>query len=232
MTRSWRPWSTSRSSPRVADRVPEERHTDVQNSSDDDTNCGACDHTRPRDHVETPRRGAPFVVAHSAVPAPSGRGGHRLTWRIPDLFVGCASLALAASILAAGARAIAPFAHVSWLIAYLFLVGFLAQLLLGRGQAAMLAASPTGAIAPRIGAQATLWNVGVVAVPLGVLVGARLFVVLGSLALLTSLAAFWRGPPPRRALSGALELGYRTLIVFMAGSVFVGTALAWNTPWL
>jgi hypothetical protein len=192
----------------------------------------ASDQMRLSDHVETRRRDAPFVAAQSAVHAPSGRGGHRLARRIPGLFVGCASLALAAALVAAAARAIRPFAHGSWLIAYLFLVGFLAQLLLARGQAAMLAASPAGASAPPIGAQAMLWNAGVIAVPLGVLVDARLFVVLGSLALLTSLAAFWRARPSRRAASPALEVGYLALLVFMAASVLVGTALGWDTPWL
>jgi hypothetical protein len=73
-------------------------------------------------------------------------------------------------LVAAAARAIEPFAHGIWLTAYLFLVGFLAQLLLRRGQAMVLGASPADANAPPISAQAILWNAGVVAVPLGVLV--------------------------------------------------------------
>ena len=118
-----------------------------------------------------------------------------------------------------------------WLIAYLFLVGFLAQLLLGRGQAMVTAASPAEADPPPIGAQAVLWNAGVVAVPLGVLLGARVFVVAGSLALLASLVMFWQERRPRNAVSGVLEIGYVMLIVFMGTSVLVGTALAWDTPW-
>ena len=47
-----------------------------------------------------------------------------------------ASLVAAASV--AVLRATQPFEHGIWLVAYLFLVGFLAQLLLGRGQAALL----------------------------------------------------------------------------------------------
>jgi hypothetical protein len=147
-------------------------------------------------------------------------------------------------VLAAAVRAIAPFAHGIWLVAYLFLVGFLAQLLLGWCQGNLTAGRRTRSdappiraqAAPPIRAQAALWNGGVVAVPLGVLLDARLFVVLGSLALLTSLAAFWQayrslrseaGAPP-----GALEVGYVSLIAFMAASVLVGTALAWDTPWV
>ena len=93
------------------------------------------------------------------------------------------------------------------------------------------AASPAEGNPPPIGAQAILWNAGVVAVPLGVLLGARVFVVLGSLALLASLVMFWQERGPRHAGSGVLEIGYVALIVFMGASVLVGTALAWDTPW-
>jgi hypothetical protein len=194
------------------------------------------DHMRLRDRVQEPRRGAPSVAPQSAGPEACGRDEDRLMGRVHSLFAGCASLWLAAALIAAVARAIEPFAHGIWLVAYLFLVGFLAQVLLARGPAAVLAAAPSDADAPPIGAQTTLWNAGVVAVPLGVLVGARVFVVLGSVALLTALAAFWQASRPRRSESGAASggagIGYLALMVFMAASVLIGTALAWDTPWL
>jgi hypothetical protein len=169
-------------------------------------------------------------------PAADGQDGEGLTEHTPGLFGAGASLSLAAAVLVAAARTIQPFAHGIWLVAYLFLVGCLAQLLLGRCQAMLRAAGRTRTDAPPIGAQAALWNSGVVAVPLGVLLDARLLVVLGSLALLTSLAAFWQAYRSLRlesgAASGALRVGYVALIVFMAASVLVGTALAWDTPWL
>jgi hypothetical protein len=193
-------------------------------------------HSRPRGEVEALRRGASSVAARTNVPTASGQNGDGLTGRTPRLFGTCASLSLAAAVLAAAARAIEPFAHGMWLVAYLVLVGFLAQLLLGRCQAMLLATGPPGISSPPIRAQAALWNAGVVAVPLGVLVGARLFVVLGSVALLTSLAAFWQAyrslSSESGAAPGALGIGYRALILFMAASVLVGTALAWDTPWL
>jgi hypothetical protein len=196
----------------------------------------ASDHVRPRDDVEGLRGGASYVAAQSVAPAASSQDGDRLTGRIPRLFAACASLSLAAALVGAAARAIEPFAHGIWLVAYLSLVGFLAQLLLGRCQAMLLAASPHGINSPPIRAQAALWNAGVVAVPLGVLVGARLFVVLGSAALLTSLSAFLQAYRSLRsksgAASGSLRVGYVALIVFMAASVLVGTALAWDTPWV
>jgi hypothetical protein len=169
-------------------------------------------------------------------PVAFGQDGEGLTGRTPRLFGAGASLSLAAVVIAAAVRTIEPFAHGIWLVAYLFLVGFLAQLLLGRCQAMLRAAGRIRTDAPPIGAQAALWNSGVVAVPLGVLLDARLFVVLGSLALLTSLAAFWQADRSLRfqsgAASGALRVGYVALIVFMAASVLVGTALAWDTPWI
>jgi hypothetical protein len=196
----------------------------------------ASDHIPPRDEVEKLGRGAPYIAALSVVPAVSARDADGLIGRIPRLFAVCASLSVAAAVLAAAARAIEPFAHGIWLVAYLFLVGFLAQLLLGRCQAMLVAAGSSGIDSPPIRAQAALWNAGVVAVPLGVLVGARLFVVLGGLALLTSLTAFSQVCRSLRsesgAVPGALEVGYVALIVFMAASVLVGIALAWDTPWL
>lgn len=159
-----------------------------------------------------------------------------LTRRVHSPFAWCASFCLAAALVAAVARAIEPFSHGIWLVAYLFLVGFLAQLLLARGQTTVLAAAAQLDTDPPIGAQATLWNAGVVSVPLGVLVGARVFVLIGSVALLTALAAFWRASRPRRSASGAVSggagVGYLALMVFMAGSVLIGTGLAWDTPWL
>jgi hypothetical protein len=139
-------------------------------------------------------------------------------------------------LVAAAARAIEPFEHGIWLVAYLFLVGFLAQALLGRGQAAALAANPSGASSSPIRAQVAFWNAGVVAVPLGVMVGTRALVALGSIALLIALNAFWRASGPRhsdsRTASGSRGIAYAGLILAMAASVLVGTVLAWDIPWL
>jgi hypothetical protein len=153
----------------------------------------------------------------------------------PDL-----SAAAAASLtVAAGAAAIrvaAPFEHGSWLVAYLFLVGFLAQLLLGRGQAALVDAADPLPPPPRVRrVQLLLWNAGVVAVPLGVLLDARLFVVAGAAALLAALISFSRTAASALAPAAGpawIRRGYVALLVFMAASVFVGTALGWDREWL
>jgi hypothetical protein len=130
------------------------------------------------------------------------------------------SISLVTAVFAAAARAIEPFDHGIWLVAYLFLVGFMAQYLLARGQSML---SPTGqpaADSPPIREQATLWNAGVVGVPVGVFADARLLVVLGSVALLASLGAFWHAYGSVRLEPdielGALRVAYRALILFMA----------------
>jgi hypothetical protein len=196
----------------------------------------ASDRVRPRSEAGGLRRGAVSVAARSDRLAGSGQDGQGLSGRVPHLFTACASISLAAAVLAVAARAIEPFAHGMWLVAYLFLVGFLAQVLLGRCQASLLAGGPSRTGSAPIRTQVALWNAGVVAVPLGVLGGARLLVVVGSVALLTSLAAFWQAYRSLRSQSGAspgaLRIGYVALILFMAASVLVGTALAWDIPWL
>jgi hypothetical protein len=100
----------------------------------------------------------------------------------------------------------------------------------------LLGASRSDASLPPFGAQAALWDAGVVAVPVGVLADARLFVVVGSIALLASLVAFGQtyrllAADPDAAL-GRLEVRYLALIAFMASSVLAGTVLAWDIPWL
>jgi hypothetical protein len=153
----------------------------------------------------------------------------------PDLSA-FAAASLAAAAVVAVIRATEPFEHGIWLVAYLFLVGFLAQLLLGRGQAALLSASNQPSPNPRRRlAQLVLWNAGVISVPFGVLADARLAVAFGSVVLLAALASF--STSVRTALAdpsipSLLRRGYVALLVFMAGSVFVGTALAWDIPWL
>lgn len=143
---------------------------------------------------------------------------------------------LGAAVIAAAMQLSEPFAHGIWLITYLVLVGFLAQFLLGRGQAIVLSASqfPLPPCGIRV-AQALLWNIGVVAVPLGVLIETRLAVVLGSVSLLTALTSLWKTVRPALKTGTAWKrrgVGYAALLIFMTGSVFAGLALGWDIPWM
>lgn len=126
-----------------------------------------------------------------------------------------------------------PFAHGIWLAAYLFLVGFLAQLLLVHGQGLLQTGASTPE--PRRCTQLLLWNLGVLAVPLGVLGGARLAVLVGSVSLLGALLSLWgstRGARTDAAGQVWVRRAYRALIGFMAISTVAGLALAWSIPWL
>lgn len=148
-----------------------------------------------------------------------------------------AGASLAAAAIVAVARAARPLDHGVWLVAYLFLVGFLAQFLLGRGQVALL--TETGRPMPPRGTraiQALLWNAGVVLVPTGVLLDARLFIVIGAATLLLALGSFYRSvadalAPPAGA-PARLRRTYVALLSLMALSTLVGTALGWDHAWI
>jgi hypothetical protein len=146
-----------------------------------------------------------------------------------------AALSLAAGLIAALLAALQPYERAAWLVAYLLLVGFAAQALLGLGQAALILRSGRAGREP-IGLETTLWNAGVVAVPAGVFLDARLPVVLGGLSLLAALFVFWRTSRPFGRLLGegrlVLSASYIALVALMAASSLIGCALAWHRPWL
>ena len=129
----------------------------------------------------------------------------------------------------AAVNSAAPFAHGSWLAAYLVLVAGVSQVLLGVGRLALLVREPPQRLTR---AQLLLWNAGSVAVPAGVLGDAAPLVTLGSVALLAALACFAAGVRGVPLRTGAV--GYHALIVGLAASVIVGSALADAAPgnWL
>lgn len=142
---------------------------------------------------------------------------------------------LAAAGVVAGVRLATPFDHGSWLVAYLFLVGFAAQALLNAGQARLRTiGGRTPGSSPGVAVQLALWNAGVLAVPLGVFLDARLVIVLGAVALLTALlssASVALGSAARRA-GKRLRHSYIALLALLACSVVVGVVLGWDRPWL
>ena len=153
----------------------------------------------------------------------------RPAWPLTVLALGSLGCALVAAIV----RSATSFEHGVWLVAYLFLVGFLAQMLLGFGQDSLYRRAGRIPTPTLVRAEAALWNAGVVAVPLGVLIDARIPVVIGSCVLLTALAFFARSPSPspRRHAAIPTAMAYMALVLSMATSVAVGTALAWDIPW-
>jgi hypothetical protein len=146
-----------------------------------------------------------------------------------------------ASFILAGAgvavwNMVERFHHGWWLASFLVLVGGVAQVLLGLGQQRLARQASTARPGGAPVRQAALWNAGTLLVPLGVLTDARLPVVLGSVALLVALCGVARDirradPRPRERLARHRR-PYVSLLVFLAISVLVGTALAWHLPWM
>ena len=143
---------------------------------------------------------------------------------VAPVFRASTGAAALAALLAAVLRTVDPLDHGIWLVSYLLLVGTAAQYLLSRGQASIAPGTPIAVLQ----AEALLWGVGVVTVPLGVVCDSRLLVVVGSAPLLAALFLF------NRATTGTgsrLLPVYRGLLIFMTLSVLVGVALAWDIPW-
>lgn len=154
----------------------------------------------------------------------------------PDRLSGALAVAFGcAAAIGAAVRLSNQYAHGWWLVAYLLLVGAVAQLLV----------APGGTwVARRLGAPTPLerhrwwglglWNLGTVLVPIGVFTDRASPVLAGSALLLASLALYLTGmrgaahASPER--SHGWERGYYAVLVGLAGSVFVGAVLAGALP--
>ncbi|QEC48264.1 hypothetical protein FSW04_12265 [Baekduia soli] len=149
----------------------------------------------------------------------------------PLLIGSCTYLVAAAGVSIA--HSVVPITRGWWLVAFLGLVGGASQWLLGAGLTAV-----SGSAAPRspgeapTQAKALLWNGGTMLVAVADLAGLTAGVLVGSAALLASLALFGmrlREVAPDRHIT-VLKTGYVTLLMFLAISVFVGAGLAGALP--
>ena len=128
-----------------------------------------------------------------------------------------------------------PFTRGWWLAAYLFLVGGVSQSLLGPGLSVIARrADARGPAAKTMRAQLVTWNAGTLIVAVADLATAPSGILLGSFLLLVALASFTRSLGTARAT--ALQpmprwfTSYALLVLFLAGSVLVGTALGNALP--
>jgi hypothetical protein len=146
-------------------------------------------------------------------------------------FLASAGVLIVAGGGVAAVNSAAPFGHGSWLAAYLVLVGGVSQIVLRTGQLALGAPRLTRAVPPT---QLVLWNLGSLAVPAGVLADVSLLVTAGSVALLAALALFAVGAGGMRRDARARSALYLAIVVGLAVSVVVGSALADAAPgvWL
>lgn len=117
----------------------------------------------------------------------------------------------------------------SWLAAFLVLVGGVAQVALGAGQAWLVPDRLGPAV---IRAEVLAWNVGVVATVVGSLASAPVVSTVGATATSAALVVFLRtagGGRARRGRRDRLLLAlYRAVLLVVLVSTPIGLALAWT----
>lgn len=112
----------------------------------------------------------------------------------------------------------------SWTAAYLVLVGGVAQVALGAGQAWLAERPPN---ARRVRAEVGCWNIAVVATVAGTLGAVPLLTSLSGVPLVVALGSFLvttkaSGPAPR-----GVRACYRALVAIVLVSIPIGLVLAW-----
>jgi hypothetical protein len=171
----------------------------------------------------------PTQAPHAIRDAPQFESGHPPSlWLAPQTrerlpFLAVAAVMIVAGGLVATVNGAAPFAHGSWLAAYLVLVGGVAQLALGTGCLLLpQARCSTGLRWAQLG----LWNLGTLSVAGGVLTDLFGVVLGGSILVAAALACFAAGSGPLRHPGRRRVIVYRLLIGLLAISVLVGGVLA------
>jgi hypothetical protein len=140
----------------------------------------------------------------------------------PFLVVGAASV-IAGGLVAAVTRP-TGFEMGSWLAAYLVLVGGVAQIALGVGQAALAQLSPPSAT---VRAEVVSWNLGLGATMIGSLASLPVVTSLGAVATIAALVLFLRGVRGRATEARRWRLLYGGVILVVLVSTPIGLALAW-----
>lgn len=145
-------------------------------------------------------------------------------WPAARPFVVVGSVCTIAGGLVAAVTRPTGFELGSWLAAYLVLVGGVAQIALGVGQA-WLAGEPPRQTEVR--AEAVTWNLAVVATVAGTLVPAPILTTLGGIATVVALGRFLAGVRTAGAASRTARTLYRGFAAIVLVSTPVGLALAW-----
>lgn len=145
-------------------------------------------------------------------------------WRsgIPFAIVGSASIVVG-GLIAAVTRP-TGFEEGPWVAAFLVLVGGVAQILAGVGQATLVAEAPPSRT---LAIELVAWNIGCAATIVGTLLANPAITSLGGAALIASLAVFLSAVVGPSARPGLLRTAYVAVVGFVVLSTPVGLALAW-----
>jgi hypothetical protein len=146
-------------------------------------------------------------------------------WRPARTFVVIGSIFVVAGGLVAAVSGPTSFERGSWLAAYLVLVGGVAQIVLGAGQAWLADRVPPDR-STRF--EAWSWNAGVATVVIGTLASMPVLTSLGGLASAAALWLFLAGVRTVRPASRVVALLYRGVAAIVLVSIPVGIALAWT----
>lgn len=129
--------------------------------------------------------------------------------------------------LVSAAIAPSPTTHGSWAVAYLVLVGGVAQITLGLGQAMLAPGLPERR---RVAAELVAWNLGNALVMTGTLTGILTLVDVGGVILVAGLAllatAVKGGARNEERSRQWLLYGYRVLVIGLLVSIPTGLVLA------
>lgn len=145
-------------------------------------------------------------------------------WRSGIAFVAVGSAAIVVGGLVAAVTRPTGFDEGPWVAAFLVLVVGVAQILVGGGQAALVADAPSRAT---LSVELATWNLACAATVIGTLIASPQLTTLGGVALIASLVVFLAAVLKHGARPGWVRTVYVAVVGFVLLSTPVGLVLAW-----
>jgi hypothetical protein len=145
-------------------------------------------------------------------------------WRAAAAFVIAGSVCVVIGGVVAAFSGPTDFERGSWLAAYLVLVGGVAQIALGGGQAWLAQRVPS---ARTTRAEVWWWNAAVVVVVIGTFASVPILTSIGALALAVAVGLFLAGVRKMRPAPRGARWCYRGVAGVILVSIPVGVVLAW-----
>lgn len=140
-------------------------------------------------------------------------------------FVALASVSIVTGGLVAAVTGPTDFDEGSWLAAYLVLVGGVALIVLGVGQAIFARQPPTRSV---IATELATWVLSAATIIVGTLAEAVVLTIVGGLLLLGVLVLFAAAVRDASGIGGRLIWLYRAMIGILVVSIPIGLVLAWQ----